>query len=175
MKARPPDQYTGTGFSEAKAPLRSRFQELLAEIDALHTKKQADYGADNDPFANVRASTEWGVPAWVGALIRATDKVRRLQTYAKRGTLANEGVEDSFKDLAVYALIGLVLWEEENHKSACVSCGNYFFPGSVHVCGGKSPRPNFDRPAGCWCTFSHGDFPECKAPYDDVPRQGWSQ
>jgi len=91
----------------------TRFQQVLEEILELHDRKQQDYGADNDPFANVRASTEWGVPAWVGALIRATDKVRRLQTYARRGTLANEGVDDSFRDLAVYALIGLILWEED--------------------------------------------------------------
>jgi hypothetical protein len=114
MKPRPPNPGTALGFAAgpplAKPP--TRFQEILAEIDSLHLRKQQDYGADHDPFANVRASTEWGVPAWVGALIRATDKIRRLQTYARRGTLANEGVEDSFRDLAVYALIGLILWEE---------------------------------------------------------------
>jgi hypothetical protein len=46
-------------------------------------------------------------------MIRANDKIRRLQTYAKTGLLANEGVRDSFLDLAVYSLIGLVLFEEE--------------------------------------------------------------
>ena len=59
-----------------------------------------------------RASEEWGMPGWVGAMVRATDKVRRLQSYARNGELVNEGVEDAFMDLAVYALIALVLWEE---------------------------------------------------------------
>ena len=89
-----------------------RFLALLDEIEALHAAKQHDYGRASDPFANVRASEEWGVAPWIGALIRATDKVRRLQTFANKGTLRNEGVEDSLMDLAVYALIGLILYRE---------------------------------------------------------------
>jgi hypothetical protein len=90
-----------------------RFLALLDDIEKLHADKQADYGRSNDPFANVRASEEWGVSPWIGALIRATDKVRRLQTFANKGELINEGVEDSLMDLAVYALIALVLFREE--------------------------------------------------------------
>jgi nucleoside 2-deoxyribosyltransferase len=89
-----------------------RFHELLQALGSLHDRKQADYGRDNDPFANVRGAEEWGVPAWVGAMVRATDKVRRLQTQAQRGSLANESALDAFDDLAVYALIGRVLFEE---------------------------------------------------------------
>jgi hypothetical protein len=89
-----------------------RFLALLDEIESLHAVKQRDYGTSVDPFANVRGSQEWGVEPWVGAMIRATDKVRRLQTYANKGTLANEGVEDSLLDLAVYSLIALVLFRE---------------------------------------------------------------
>ena len=36
-----------------------------------------------------------------------------LETYAKTGKLANEGVEDSFLDIAVYSIIALLLWREE--------------------------------------------------------------
>jgi hypothetical protein len=90
-----------------------RFLALLDDIEKLHADKQADYGRSNDPFANVRASEEWGVSPWIGALIRATDKVRRLQTFATKSELINEGVEDSLMDLAVYALIALVLFREE--------------------------------------------------------------
>lgn len=89
-----------------------RFHELLRTIGELHDKKQQDYGTLGDPFANVRGSQEWGVEPWVGAMIRATDKLKRLQKAAKGGTMANESVEDSFMDLAVYALIALVLYEE---------------------------------------------------------------
>ena len=98
-------------------PLSDRFHELLRELGDLHDQKQADYGKDDDPFANVRASQEWGVQPWVGAMIRLTDKVRRLQRYAEKGSLANEGVEDSLKDISVYALIALVLWEQQGART----------------------------------------------------------
>lgn len=86
------------------------FTALLAELQTLHDRKNQDYGRDTDPYANVRASEDWGVPAWQGAMIRATDKLRRLQTFARTGRLSNEGVEDSLLDLAVYTLIALDLF-----------------------------------------------------------------
>ena len=89
-----------------------RFHELLKEIGDLHDSKQADYGRPTDPFANVRASVDFGIPGWVGALVRANDKMRRLQTHAQGNTLKHESAKDSFLDLAVYALIGLCLYEE---------------------------------------------------------------
>jgi hypothetical protein len=97
----------------SRHPSSARFHELVQEIVALHDRKQADYGADDDPFANVRSSKEWGVPAWVGALIRLNDKVHRLKSFARKGSLANESAEDSMRDIAVYALIALVLYEQE--------------------------------------------------------------
>lgn len=94
-----------------------RFHEILQELGALHDKKQKDYGTDADPFANVRGSHEWGIPPWMGALLRGTDKMKRLQKFARHGELANEVVEDSFRDLAVYAIIGLVLFEEAQEEA----------------------------------------------------------
>lgn len=91
-----------------------RFHKLLHTIGDLHDKKQLDYGTNEDPFANVRASADFGVKAWVGCMIRANDKMKRIKTFAKRGTLANESVRDSLMDLAVYSLIGLVLYDEES-------------------------------------------------------------
>ena len=62
-------------------PNSARFHEILKELADLHDKKQADYGRGDDPFANVRASLEWGVPGWVGALIRGNDKSRPFQRF----------------------------------------------------------------------------------------------
>lgn len=93
-----------------------RFTALLKEIDAMHTRKQADYGSDKDPFANVRASEEWGIPAWVGALVRLNDKIVRLKSFARRGTLANESAEDSLVDVMTYAGIATVLYREAGGK-----------------------------------------------------------
>lgn len=100
-----------------------RFHEILASVGAMHDKKQRDYGTGSDPFANVRASTDFGIPGWLGAVVRANDKMRRLMkagtqvTAGERINMANEGVEDSLLDLAVYAIIALVLFEEENDVS----------------------------------------------------------
>lgn len=94
-------------------PNSARFHEVLNELGDLHDLKQRDYGRGDDPFANVRASKEWGLPAWAGAMIRVDDKVRRLQNLIKNGQLSCESAVDSFKDIAVYAVIALCLYEEE--------------------------------------------------------------
>ena len=82
----------------------------------MHNKKQLDYGRTGDPFANVRASADFGIPGWVGCMVRANDKMRRIQKAASGGELANESVEDSLLDLAVYSIIGLVLYREAQNQ-----------------------------------------------------------
>lgn len=94
-------------------PNSERFHELLQLAGETHDRKQADYGRGDDPFANVRASEDWGVRGWVGALIRLNDKVKRLQSLSQKGYLANESAFDSLMDIAVYALIAYVLLEQE--------------------------------------------------------------
>lgn len=88
------------------------FHAVLAEMAALHDRKNADYGQDQDPLANFRGAERFGVPAWVGAMIRASDKVARIESFAAKGELRNEGVEDSLIDLANYAVLALVLYRE---------------------------------------------------------------
>ena len=88
------------------------FVTILDEMKALHEKKGRDYGTDTDPLANVRACEKFGVPAWLGAVIRANDKMSRLQTYAVKGNLTNENAEDSLLDAAVYFIIALQLHRE---------------------------------------------------------------
>ena len=93
-------------------PNSTRFHELLKQAGDLHDKKQADYGRGDDPFANVRSTEEWGIDAWIGAMIRLNDKVARLKSLASKDHLVNEAAIDSFMDIAVYALIACVLFEE---------------------------------------------------------------
>ena len=89
-----------------------RFHAVLAEMGYLHARKGADYGRGKDVFANIRASEDFGVPPWVGAMVRANDKVQRIKSYCLNGSLANEGLEDSLIDLACYAIIALILFRE---------------------------------------------------------------
>ena len=92
----------------------SDFDQIIDEMREMHLKKRTDYGRTNDPYANVRASEAFGIPGWVGALIRQQDKSRRLQKFATEGNLANESVEDSLLDSIVYGVIALALWRELN-------------------------------------------------------------
>lgn len=100
-------------------PLTFEFCGVLDEMEALHMKKGADYGRAEDPFANVRASERFGIPGWVGAMLRANDKMVRIQKAALQAVrgepieLANETLEDSLIDLAVYAAIAIVLLREQ--------------------------------------------------------------
>lgn len=89
------------------------FEKVIEEVLAMHRRKGADYGTKDDFFANVSASKEWGIDAWVGAMMRANDKIVRLQAYAKGSTLQNEGVEDSLLDIATYSIIALCLFRRQ--------------------------------------------------------------
>lgn len=100
------------GAIVALPPQALPFAEILCEAMELHGKKSKDYGADGDPYANIRASEEFGVAPWHGALLRSNDKVNRLKQFAKKGVLANESAADSMLDLVVYFAITLMLYRE---------------------------------------------------------------
>lgn len=102
---------------EAHPGSKSFYNELI-NCGLLHSQKQRDYGKPEDPFANVRSTEEWGIAGWVGAMVRLNDKVKRLQTLARTGGLANESAIDSFRDIAVYSLIALVLYQQESSATA---------------------------------------------------------
>lgn len=108
----------------------------LSELASLHIRKSQDYGTKGDPLANVRASEAFGIPAWVGAMVRANDKMKRIQAFVTNGKLENEALVDSFMDLAVYTVIAWVLYEEANGKTEGSN-------GSVrNNLGGISRRPS---------------------------------
>ena len=98
----------------------NEFENVLQEMKELHDKKRSDYCRKEDPFANVRASEDFGVEGWVGAMIRANDKMRRLQAAAKGSTLRNEGVEDSLIDMAIYSVIALTMYREGQRRDEIV-------------------------------------------------------
>lgn len=107
---------------QGRHPMSQAFWEKLLAAGEMHDRKQADYGRDDDPFANVKRSERWGVSPWVGAMMRADDKVGRLANLAQKGgELVNEPIEDSLIDIAVYSLIALVLREAEASQPAHVT------------------------------------------------------
>lgn len=97
-----------------------RFHELLTTIAELHDKKQHDYGADEDIFANFRLSELSGVPAWQGSVIRMGDKYSRISNFIKKGEFKfkEESIKDTLMDMAVYSLITMILFEEAEGNEA---------------------------------------------------------
>lgn len=174
-----------------------RFHALLEELGYLHDRKQEDYGADEDPFANIRASEEWGQEPWVGALMRANDKMHRLQRFAAKGELSNESAEDSMRDIAVYAMIALILYTEasENEKqegtststtdgakdadaspseTICRACGQ---PIRNHTATEMTNCEANLRPAPPWCRSCGREYWRCRCTGGPIrpayPPSGW--
>ena len=96
-------------------PSSRRFLELLEEMLQLHRSKSADYGSEADPLANIRQGADFvDIEPWRGCMVRIADKVQRLRTYCRTGTLVHEGVRDTLLDLAAYSLLAIVLYEESD-------------------------------------------------------------
>lgn len=99
-------------------PSTEEYFRVLTLMGVTHISKGADYGRALDPFSNVRSSEDFGIPGWVGSMVRGNDKMRRLQKAShqivsgEQVNMANESIEDSLLDLGVYAGIGLVLLRE---------------------------------------------------------------
>jgi hypothetical protein len=95
-------------------PTSQKFYDLCDSLKAMHARKSSDYGSSTDPLANIRNGAEFvGIESWKGAMVRLSDKVTRLATYNRTGSLEYEGVEDTLLDLASYALLALLLYKEE--------------------------------------------------------------
>jgi len=90
------------------------FEYQLIEMAKLQRQKAQDYGTGEDPNANLRAIEGFGLAPWVGCAIRMNDKMFRIQSFVRNGHLANEAVEDSLLDIAVYAIKSLCFMKEEN-------------------------------------------------------------
>lgn len=78
------------------------FDKVVADLRKLMISKQRDYGHEN--------ITSFGE---LGVLVRANDKMARLRNLLWGSKEPkNEGVEDTWRDLANYAIIALMLREK---------------------------------------------------------------
>ena len=93
--------------------MTKRFTELLQEMQALHESKNADYSSDKAKLECFTESEKIGVPAFKGCFIRLSDKYKRAQQLIKSGhnQVADEKLEDTMLDLAVYSLLFIELYE----------------------------------------------------------------
>ncbi len=94
------------------------YLKLLDEMKELHLKKNAGYSGDSvDRWANFRMSEGFNVSAFLGCLIRMSDKFIRVQNLVKnpKNEMLGEAIEDTLLDLASYALIAICLRREKNN------------------------------------------------------------
>jgi hypothetical protein len=97
-------------------PTSQAFFDLCDQLKEMHSRKSSDYGSADDPLANIRNGAEFvGIEPWRAAMVRLSDKVTRLATYCRTGSLTFEGVEDTLFDLASYSLLTLLTHRESKN------------------------------------------------------------
>lgn len=95
------------------------YLKLLDDMRELHIKKNAGYSGDStDRWANFRMAEGFGVSAFIGCLIRMSDKFIRTQNLVKnpKNEKVGEAIEDTLMDLASYALIAICLKKEKQNE-----------------------------------------------------------
>jgi len=84
------------------------FDARLNDMRETHDRKMRDYGTDADEYANYRSGEEFGIPAWLNAVLRVREKLNRVATFVTKGELANESIEDALRDIATG---GAIAWD----------------------------------------------------------------
>ena len=94
------------------------FDDALDELKMLHDAKNHDYTTAENPYKNLEGVERIGIEAWRGIVIRLMDKFERVEQYCTNGELAikSEGMEDTFKDIAVYSTLAMILFLKEQER-----------------------------------------------------------
>lgn len=91
-----------------------KFYQIIEEMKDLHSKKNQNYATETDPLSNFKECERLGIPAWKGCLLRMGDKWSRLIELSKgKPDLVGESFQDTLRDLAIYAIICEILYEEK--------------------------------------------------------------
>lgn len=84
--------------TKSPATLDQAYQEVLEELLQTFLQKHRDYGK-----GNILAVKELGIS------MRITEKVERIKNLLVTANVPqNESLEDTWKDIAVYAIIGML-------------------------------------------------------------------
>lgn len=95
-----------------------RFYEILEKMKDLHSRKNHDYAGTSDPLKNLRACERLELEPFMGVMVRLQDKWSRLEEFVKSGKLMvkGESVIDTLLDNAVYSVLAIILYEEQQKK-----------------------------------------------------------
>ena len=102
------------------------FYDALDELRILHDEKNSDYANDTNPYKNLQGVERIGIEAWRGIVIRLMDKFERLENFCRKGefTIKSESLEDTFKDIAVYSTLAMILYRKQQEETAVESDGD---------------------------------------------------
>ncbi len=98
-------------------------ERAMISMVAVSRRKRADYATDGDEFSNFRGTAEFAgfeSPA-MSALFNVAQKLERIRALRANGRfaeVANESVDDTFLDIAVYAVLAHAMWIEDQAGSA---------------------------------------------------------
>jgi hypothetical protein len=116
-----PEKEPKSGAVEIKEPVQfghPDFYKLLEQMAELHSRKNHDYAGTKDPLKNLRACERLNLEPFLGVLVRLQDKWSRLEEFVNSETLMvkNESVVDTLMDNAVYSLLAIILYQEQQKK-----------------------------------------------------------
>jgi len=101
------------------------FEAVLIDMVRLNRRKRRDYALDTSPFSNFDTSAAGmgmkGFGAVEAAIFNVNQKLARLRSLRANGRMddpANETVEDTYLDLAIYAAIALAIYRYPEGKVA---------------------------------------------------------
>ena len=88
-----------------------RFYEIVTNLANMYAKKNTDYGDSFGKLYDDLGPTAGLVPLY--------NKLHRITSVIKNNNTNFESLEDSFKDLACYAIMNLIEIEAQKDKKCC--------------------------------------------------------
>ena len=108
-----------TIFEEEYPELSNEFQIIQDEQYELFARKMMDYGLNNVTLGgDIVNNSEDKKFSLTGLTIRLTDKINRLKNLVVSGKqyVKDEGMEDTFIDIANYGIIGMLVGRNKWRK-----------------------------------------------------------
>ena len=106
-------------FEEQYPELSEEFQNIQEEQYELFAKKMLDYGLNNITLGgDIVNNSDDKKFSLTGLTIRLTDKINRLRNLVVSGKnyVKDEGMEDTFIDIANYGVIGMLVGRDKWKK-----------------------------------------------------------
>ena len=97
--------------------LLARCEATFAECLEIIRKKNHDYAADADAFANFRTCELLNVSAEKGIMVRWLDKIKRIDNLlTKEAYVTDESIEDTLRDAINYPALLLALIRDRRSR-----------------------------------------------------------